>query len=171
MGKRFSEAVGENRYSLGKCVLSVKPMVFFGINPSTATAGRDDPTIRRIKTFAERYNHGSWIMLNIYPKIESHPNNLPVNMDKAIHKRNIDHIKKYIDDDSIIVAAWGDAIANKRHPYLKICLREIVNEIDGINKKWYSIGELTKKGNPWHPLWVSLDSELKKFDIGHYVGK
>lgn len=183
--RRFSKADRENRYVLGVCrnwrkiysflsifgvkIPKIKPMVFFGINPSTATAENDDPTILKIKIIAEKNNYGSWIMLNIYPKIESNPDNLPKEINKAVHRKNIKHIKKYINNDTAIVAAWGDAIDNKEHPYLKYCLKEIVNEIDGINKRWYSIGELTKKGNPRHPLYLKTDEKLINFNIGNYI--
>jgi len=188
MGKffrRFSKTDGKNRYVLGVCriwnkiysflsvfgvkIPRIKSLVFFGINPSTATAEKDDPTIIKIKKISEKNNYRSWIMLNIYPTIESNPDNLPREINEVVHKKNIKYIKKYIDDDTTIVAAWGDAIDDKEHPYLKDCLKEIVNEINGINKRWYSIGELTKKGNPRHPLYVKTDEKLIEFTIGNYI--
>jgi len=82
--KRFSKTDDGIRYALG-----IKPLIFFGINPSTATDEVDDPTIKKIKAFAEKNNYGAWIMLNIYPKIESNPNNLPEKIDEAIHKKTL----------------------------------------------------------------------------------
>ncbi|MHA7985629.1 hypothetical protein ACX9R5_07445 [Rathayibacter sp. CAU 1779] len=35
--------------------------------------------------------------------------------------------------------------------------------------QWVSLGELTKKGNPWHPLYRSGDTPLLPFDIAEYM--
>lgn len=40
--------------------------VFVGLNPSTATADQDDPTIRRCRGFAESWGMGGMRMLNLF---------------------------------------------------------------------------------------------------------
>src|SRR5262245_8110763 len=41
-------------------------LVFIGLNPSTATHERDDPTVRRCIRFAKRDRFAAMVMLNIY---------------------------------------------------------------------------------------------------------
>ena len=50
----------------------------------------------------------------------------------------------------------------------------LLGEVNGIieitkNRKWYHIGSLTKKGNPRHPLYVSIDANLEVFNIENYI--
>lgn len=42
------------------------PMVFVMLNPSTADASQDDPTIRRCLGFADREGYGAILVVNLY---------------------------------------------------------------------------------------------------------
>jgi hypothetical protein len=165
MNKHIYTSDRENRFVLGTC--GSNPLVFIGINPSKATPEEYDNTIKRIESISKSRKYDSWIMLNIYPKIETNPSELPRQCNADVHKENIKHIKKHINDDTVLIAAWGNLI--EKRAYLKKCLREIINEINGLNKKWYTTRELTKKGNPRHPLWLRIDDKLKEFDIKRYM--
>ena len=35
--------------------------------------------------------------------------------------------------------------------------------------KWYSYGNLTKNGNPRHPLYMTLTHEFQEFDVRWYL--
>lgn len=157
-----------------KCrfVLGIKgknPLIFFGINPSTAEPERPDMTIKKIDKIAKNNNYDSWIMLNIYPQRATKPNKLDKTIDETIHKENIEAIKSNIDENSTIVAAWGNSI--KKRPYLFNCLVDIVNAISNKNLTWYSIGKLSMKKNPKHPLYLLFDTKLESFNIGEYINR
>jgi hypothetical protein len=156
------------------------PRVFFGINPSYATPKRLDPTANRIVEIFNGLNedgrcgkYDSWIIVNIYPEINSHPEDLaellsgiPSTYDKSVHKENIGHIKTYTENAGL-VAAWGDVI--EKPPRFKQCLKDIVDEIGGLNKTWYCLGK-TQKGNPKHPrardlLFEKIDGKFLKREV------
>lgn len=42
-----------------------KPLVCFGINPSTAVPGNLDPTVTRVRNIAAQNQFDSWLMLNV----------------------------------------------------------------------------------------------------------
>lgn len=72
-GAEFSEC-GKYRYLLWRKWDESKPMVMFiGLNPSTANATKDDPTIRKVKGFAQRWGFGGVYMVNLFGIISSNP--------------------------------------------------------------------------------------------------
>ena len=50
-------------------------------------------------------------------------------------------------------------------PYLKDCLREMVDISKSYQARWYSSGAISKKGHPHHPLYLRKDSGLDEFDM------
>ncbi|MFR9543088.1 MAG: DUF1643 domain-containing protein [Rikenellaceae bacterium] len=137
------------RYKLG--TYGKNPLIVFGVNPSIANAYRSDPTIRRVQGYAQRNGFDGFVMLNVYPLIETNPNKLPDEIDIELHSENIKEIKKAIDyiESPTILVAFGNTI-NIR-PYLKDCFVEIVEAISHKKINWKQIGALTKAGNPRHP--------------------
>ena len=63
------------RYVLGKS--GDRPLIAFGINPSTATGEKSDHTISRIKSYMFKYGFDGFKMLNIYPARAKDPDDLP----------------------------------------------------------------------------------------------
>lgn len=53
------------RYVLGK--YATQPLIVFGINPSIATAEKNDNTIGIIEQLAKRRNCDGYLMFNLYP--------------------------------------------------------------------------------------------------------
>ena len=53
------------RYVLGK--YNDNPLVFFGINPSTATINENDSTISIIEKIVRKFGYDGYIMLNLCP--------------------------------------------------------------------------------------------------------
>ena len=155
------------RYALG--VKGNNPLIFLGINPSTATPDDYDQTMKKAKGFALKNNFDSWIMLNIYPQRATNPDNLDEKLNVKFHKDNIKIIKKYIKNNATVVAAWGNPI-NKRD-YLLKCLQGIVKELKSKQMKWSRIGKLTKSGNPWHISRLGYDEKIVRFDIDDYLSK
>ena len=163
------------RFILGEVgeVSGTKPLICFGVNPSTAKVVNNelktDPTILKIKKIVESNNYDGWIMLNLYAQVTPEPNELHKNEDFDIylHKKNINIIKEILKNypNADILACWGNLI-NKRDYLKKVCLKEI---FEITKNRWVHIGNLTKKGNPRHPLYASIDANLEIFNIENYI--
>lgn len=70
-------------------VISQKKTFFvIGLNPSTACDKTPDNTIRKVMGLAEYNGYTSFIMLNLYPKRDTYPDDLPDEADKK-YKRKI----------------------------------------------------------------------------------
>ena len=136
-----------------------KPLICFGVNPSTADAVKDDPTITRIRKIAEENDCDGWIMLNLYPQRATNPKDMGQKVNGEWFSKNIERINEIFQryHDALTLAAWGDAIETRK--YLKDSLKKIV-AIDR-NRHWVCRGELTAKGNPRHPLYVADHTPLK----------
>jgi hypothetical protein len=124
---------------------------FIGLNPSTADATLDDPTIRRCIRFAQSFGCGNLLMLNLYAYRTPSPRAL-----FAARKRCVDIIggtenhfasmQKRISERSaqVVVAAWG------RHG--KGRGREALLHMDGL-----SYLAMNADGSPKHPLYLKAD--------------
>jgi hypothetical protein len=91
------------------------------LNPSTADASIDDPTIRRIVKFADAWGYGAVDVVNLAPLRTSQPANLwpwldSANLEKLeVMLRNVDHIARIAEGAALRVVAFG-AEAGARHP-------------------------------------------------------
>jgi len=155
------------RYILGKRGKNI--LFCMGINPSDAEPDNLDPTITVVENVMEKKGFDGWIMFNIYPQRATKPKDLDKEIDKDMHQKNIKEITNFLKTTSnpTIWAAWGTSI--KKRPYLIKCLKEINENLDGLNVKWFSIGKKCKDGHPHHPLFLSYCSNVQKFDIMEYI--
>lgn len=126
-------------------------VLFVMLNPSTADATVDDPTIRRCIGFAESWGYGRLAVANLYAwratdPAELHPTEDPVG------PLNDHWIAELAGDAERVVAAWGadvGPIADRGEVVLQKLLRE--GPVDAL--------ALTAHGQPRHPLYVKADVE------------
>ena len=83
--------------------------VFLMLNPSTADAYKDDPTIRRCIGFAKSWDCGSMDVLNLFSLRATNPSGLRLNEDPIGPYG--DEVLQGISTYDLIVAAWGGAAA------------------------------------------------------------
>ena len=157
------------RYVLGK--KGNKPLVCFGINPSTAEPGKLDNTLKSVERLAMNNGFDSWIMLNIYPQRSTNPDEIHLEPDYLLHERNLFHIDNVLKNlqQPVIWAAWGTLIEKRR--YFIDFLEDIYKKVSKYNCTWISIGKRSKNGHPHHPLYLSSDSKPEEFDIAGYIEK
>jgi len=79
------------RYALG--TKGKKTLYCFGINPSTATPEKYDPTVTRVKKVALKNGFDSVVMLNIYPLRATNPDDLPERINHDEHISNSPYAK------------------------------------------------------------------------------
>lgn len=152
------------RYALGEP--GTYNLVIIGLNPSTATPDKPDPTIKRVRKIVEESQYDGWIMINLCALRTPKPDELPNELDDEISRKNLEVLselkKKYYF--GAIYAAWGTNI-EKRY-YLLDELQKILDTMPDIS--WYTRG-VTKYGHPKHPLYVPYDQEMNWFAAQDYI--
>lgn len=154
------------RYVLGK--YNENPLVFFGINPSTATINENDNTISVIEKIARKFGYDGYIMLNLCPiratKISDSFVKTYCEKEMLI---NLGYVKNVIKNGQNIIAAWGSHITDRG--YFLQSLIEKNRVIDSVNAKWICLSK-TKYGHPHHPTRIAYSKmNLTPFDMEAYI--
>lgn len=136
------------------------PQVFVMLNPSTADATKDDPTIRRCINFAKREGATSLIVVNLFALRATDPKALNGVSDFAIGPDNNENIELALMCAATchkpVICAWG---ANKNAPPRASALIHLADDL-GVNL--VCLGT-TKAGAPKHPLYLKADAPLVPF--------
>lgn len=141
---------------------SLDAVRFVALNPSTADAHIDDPTIRRCKSFAARWGFGGLEMVNLFAYRATRPADLraagyPVgkNNDKWILGGNPSHSKQNV---AKIVMCPGTTIEGDCR--VKERYDEVLSVFDWacLDLSYIKRG---KGGSPLHPLYLRSDMVLK----------
>lgn len=139
---------GLYRYTLTRIWDGDKPLIaFMMLNPSTADANLDDPTIRRCIAFATAWGYGGIIVINLFAFRATDPKALYRAAD-PIGPENDDYIRDVAGRVEEIVCAWG------AHGIFKGRCYEVSSMLDNYN---LSALRLTKAGQPSHPLYLPGD--------------
>lgn len=152
----FKDAVidntGKYRYLLTRTWDENLPSaVFVMLNPSTADAEIDDPTIRRCISFAKTWGCGEIKVVNIFAYRATNPKEL-FKTKEPIGIENEKYIKQAITTAKFIVLAWGSSCKTIDSGYEKA--KEILK-----NSEIYCLG-ITKDGFPKHPLYLKGTTAL-----------
>ncbi|TVQ33793.1 MAG: DUF1643 domain-containing protein [Wenzhouxiangella sp.] len=81
--------------------------MFIGLNPSTADARNNDPTIRRCIGFARDWGYGGLVVTNLFAFRATYPTDLKAASD-PVGPRNDAWIRRMAGQVDTIVAAWGN---------------------------------------------------------------
>lgn len=145
---------GVYRYELGRSWDESKPSLeWIMLNPSTADADVDDPTIRRCIGFAKRDGFGSIIVHNLYALRATNPKTL---LDCHIIEAFGDN-ERWLSRQcaDVTVAAWG---ANPAAEAWMKCV--LWRGVFRSRPLLLCLGQ-TASGAPRHPLYVKGDKEME----------
>jgi hypothetical protein len=149
-GRAVFSADGDHRYVLRReWDTEGGVAVFIGLNPSTAEADVDDPTVRKCWTWASEWDFGSMAMLNLYAYRATDPKELRAKRD--LLGDNDAYIRAVASESGMVIAAWG----NSR--YAKSREAEVVALLLEIRKTLWCLGTC-KDGSPRHPLYLPNDT-------------
>lgn len=156
-------ACGRYRYTLWRTWSDGSPVLFVMLNPSTADADEDDPTIRRCMGFARRWGAGGIRVVNLYPWRATNPRDLPPGPEvfgelPLGHERNARAIADALDGAGLVIAAWG---ANPGPWPSQPAV--VAAQIRNAGCALQALG-LTKDGAPRHPLYLRADAQPIPFD-------
>ncbi len=125
-------------------------MLSIGMNPSTARADVDDPTIRRDIELAKREGFQRLIKVNVMDLRATSPKRLLV--ETPCSDKNRPNIRRWAEGAGMIIIChgrlhkklrrYGDAVAADLRPYRLWCLGK------------------NDDGSPRHPLYLKADTEL-----------
>ncbi len=146
------------RYRLDICfdLNNPRTLVTIGLNPSTATETKDDPTIRVCKRLAKDMGCGTYRMLNAFAFRSTDYKALFRNPDPIGPDNTIEFLQHWCDG-AHVVACWGAHITERpwRHFYRG---RDVAKAIPNL----YAL-KITQSGHPHHPLYLPADTILKPF--------
>lgn len=126
--------------------------LFVLLNPSTADALRDDPTIRRCIAFARSWGHAEMIVVNLFALRATAPRVLKAHA-KPIGPRNTATLRQHAAAADLIVIAWGQHGTHRnRH-------RTVLKLLQPFAEKVHCLGR-TKAGHPRHPLYIAANCPL-----------
>ena len=151
------------RYLLGEH--GTKILGCIGVNPSTARPGALDNTLKSVKRIAAYNGYDGWVMFNLYPQRATFPSQLHLECNLSEHRKNslIIHQTIKLLHIRTIWLAYGDLIGYRE--YLPMCLKDIHLQINELKPRWKIVADLTKKGNPRHPLYQKSESRLLQFNF------
>jgi hypothetical protein len=155
---------GVYRWWLTRCWYRTGPWVhFLMLNPSTADADLDDPTIRRVMGFARSWGFSGVVVTNLFALRATDPTVLW----NAGIEHGHNHIVGGLNDTAILggagaaaytVCAWGSD-RNAR-----IRSREVLAKLDGLGVDLRAL-RVAKSGAPWHPLYVSGATQAMAYTV------
>jgi hypothetical protein len=132
---------------------------FVMLNPSTADASEDDPTIRKCIGFAKRWGAGGIRVVNLYPWRATNPRDLPNGREvggehTGVLSNNDAAILAASCDAGWVVVAWG---ANHGPwPMQRVHVLDLLR-----NRRVCCLGR-TADGSPRHPLMLAYTTELEE---------
>lgn len=157
-GDAYSGAIiskcGNYRYALWRTwELRKKYALFIGLNPSTADAEKDDPTIRRCIQFARSWGFGGINMLNLFAYRSTNPKVLKTVTD-PIGQENDATLKKHFEKAGITIVCWGvrGGLMGRDE--------EVVRLLGGAN---LSCLGTTFEEYPCHPLYLPMNTKPVPF--------
>jgi len=147
VGAAHFSRCGRYRYALWRTWdVSLPSVCFIALNPSTADATRDDPTMRRCIAFARRWGFGGMAVGNIFAFRATRPADMKAEPN-PIGRANDRWLQRLASESPLVVAAWGSHGAwMGREAQVLALLADV--ECLGV----------TASGAPRHPLYVRGDT-------------
>lgn len=157
------DPTGTYRYSLVRdwspSVKESRSATFIMLNPSTADAAEDDPTIRRCINFAKSWECNGILVVNLFAFRSPSPKVLLEAVGQAHDITGPDNVAavKAALKNPLCVAAWG------AHHIVQFLDPMIVHILSTAHLQ--CLGK-TKDGSPRHPLYVKATQPLEPFHDG-----
>lgn len=160
---------GKHRFALTRLLNSptAHAVMFVMLNPSTADADTDDPTIRKCIGFAERWGYGKLLVANLYSTRATEPKELT-------HSYVADEfweddtwplaeqwIRKMASEALTVVCAWG-AFKSPFKWYREMQVGQALAAAGHDDGTLECLGR-NKDGTPKHPLYLPWDTDLEDY--------
>jgi Uncharacterized protein conserved in bacteria len=149
---------GKYRYLLRRTWDHTKPrLLYVMLNPSTADASIDDPTIRSCVRLARCHGYGSFEVVNLFAWRATDPDEL-VGENDPVGPDNDRIISAAVARCDMIVCAWGAHRSADRRA------RIVWEIVTAVRQSAFCFG-VTKSGSPKHPLYIKTGTPLQSFQV------
>lgn len=122
------------------------PVLWVMLNPSTADADIDDPTIRRCIGLSTQFGYGSLTVVNLFAWRATKPEEL-LTAEDAVGPLNDIHIRQLAIPHLDVICAWGSNVP-KRYSNRPAEVLSLLRDTNTCALR------LSKHGQPWHPLYL-----------------
>ncbi len=124
------------------------------LNPSTADAEKNDPTIRRCIGLAQQWEFGSLEVVNLFAYRATHPTELKQAIDPVGQENDV-YLIGAMERSLTLVFAWGNwgCLWGRDRFVLELLAR---------HPQRYCLG-MNQSGQPRHPLYVPRAVGLQEF--------
>lgn len=141
---------GVYRYELSRRWADGPAATFIMLNPSTADATLDDPTIRKCIGFAKRWKMGGIFVVNLFALRSTNPDALKTHVDPVGIENGV-VIHDAVVRSRVVIVAWGTKgnLMNRDD--------KIIELLEMVGRDPLCLG-ITKGGFPKHPLYVSYET-------------
>ena len=139
---------GRYRYLLWRTVAAIGTgtATWIMLNPSTADASADDPTIRRCRGFTRAWGFDRMLVVNLFAYRTTSPTDLAL-ADAPVGPDNDRLILRAVRGGGRIICAWGiHGELHGRGEAVRALLRSAGVELHHVG--------LTCRGHPRHPLYL-----------------
>ncbi len=139
---------GVYRYRLDRQWNEQPQMGLVMLNPSTADASANDPTIRRCIAFARDSGHGGIRVINLF-SLRSTDSSMILEHDDPIGPENARYLHEMVEfarAGGVVVAAWGK-------PKNNVVFERAIDVAGYFGEHLHAL-KLTVGGDPRHPLYL-----------------
>lgn len=172
---------GGYRYHLWRTLSAGEPLrrvAFVMLNPSTADALTDDPTIRKCRGFAQRWGFERFDVVNLFAYRATKPTTLEtawLNGQDITGPGNQRWQALALRSAALVVFAWGASVpkVGRLEPRIAALLAMVGPTSNSVESPASSTGTAvmclgrTKEGHPRHPSRVSYTTPLVAFGGVH----
>lgn len=150
------DETGSYRYQLGRRWQKEGPTVaFIMLNPSTADANQDDPTLRACIQFAQRWECAALSVVNLFGYRTPHPKVLRRAAD-PVGPENDEYVMRAVEQAERVVLGWGNFGGWLGRD------RTVLNLLEAHKEKIHCL-QRNKSGQPRHPLYIRREVALQPF--------
>ncbi len=162
---------GRYRFKLNRSWVDIfdarRSALWVMLNPSTADANVDDPTMRRVINFSSRDDFTSLTVINLCPYITANPANLKRRTHEELFPMGyFDEIRVKLGEYDTMICGWGSGAVSMLSRESLISSMSMIRAIAlGFDKADVMCLGLSKQGHPRHPLYLKKNSNLVPFDL------
>jgi len=132
-------------------------VTFVMLNPSSADAAHDDPTIRRCIGFSRMWNVQRLDVVNLFAWRATDPRELS-RVSEPVGPENDEHILDACRTAELVICAWGSrSFARRRAQDVARMLRGSGIPLRCLRR--------SRNGGPWHPLYIPYRTKPISFGV------